>query len=529
LSLPCPAQEDTPLDLAGAPRFGAFAARAGKLPPGGGRREIQDLTAEAIPRLRMHTICEVYRKLETPEIAGQLKTAARLAVRHDPAGLRLLFGFLEVRRPGVEVMRQIEKLSSLERVALRITSGSWSEPDEGQETSAGLITETFRAVSRIGALGHADPETTTRPDLLREMIGRLRAWFRRSGSILESGRKLPRAMMETVVAVADLEIRLTERRMSGIASRIDPYDGRGISRLMPILSFYDQDIEHLKTVVSRLDTYYPFQERLITMEQALSTREIDSIEKALRQDADGLPMAEILSAMRSRPLLDRELGYLVSVVHRLAALRARELEAPEPDVLSVLYDVLVHARGGGIDLVMEPEVLDALSGSLDALGVERTAPGRLHAAFREDRAAEFVQPDGLPHLALRPAEKAANTSIRDLVQRQLGNDAFMMGLLNNTRVTGLPGIVTMIAIQSRSVRVLSKIASARHLHTGPANKDVPRLLLMSPARIPVNTLKPLVHVRFVSRVDLERLAKSGTEIRSEVIKEIALYLKLLKK
>src|SRR5687768_1450725 len=137
LSLPCPTPDDTPLDLAGAPRFAAFAARAGKLPPGGGRREIEDLTAEAIPRLRMHTICEVYRTLETAEIAGQLKTAARLAMRHDPAGLRLIFGLLEVRRHGVEVMHQIEKLSSVERVALRITSGSWNEPEEGPETSAG--------------------------------------------------------------------------------------------------------------------------------------------------------------------------------------------------------------------------------------------------------------------------------------------------------------------------------------------------------------------------------------------------------
>ena len=87
----------------------------------------------------------------------------------------------------------------------------------------------------------------------------------------------------------------------------------------------------------------------------------------------------------------------------------------------------------------------------------------------------------------------------------------------------------MIVQETRSLRVLDKIISVRRLHSGPANKDVPRLILMSPARVAMNSLKTFIHVRYVSRVDLERLARPRSEIRPEVQKEVASYLALLKK
>jgi len=528
--LPCPEKSElASIDLSEPPVFQTFAERAAKLPAGAARSLVQELSAENNPSLRIHALCEIYRKLETAEIADHLKTASRMAVRDDVAGLRLLFGFLEVKRPGVEVMRQIEPLASLERVALKIVSGYWTDQSDEAEGCGQLITDTLRGAFRVGALGRLEPEALESPDLLRDLIGQLRAWYRNTGRLLDAGRKLPAPMLNVVIQVANLEIILLERRLSRIANKIDPYDARGIARVMPVVSYYDQDIEHLKSVVSRLETYHPFHERLLTMEQTLTTREVDKVGQALRNHVDGFPMDRILSAMRTRPLLDREFAYLVGAVHQVATLRAQHLAQAPPDVLSVMLQVVQAATSEGIEVTMEPAVLEAIAPELERLGLAVPTGASATIRFREERAAEFILPDGLPRLSPRAEDKDNPLSIKDLIYRSLGNEAFMLGLLDNTRVTGYPGVVSLIALQSRSLKVLRKIAVTRNLHTGPARKDVPRLLLLNPTRVPINTLKPLIHVRFISRVDLERLSRSGNEIRSEIRKEIGDYLRFLKK
>ena len=92
----------------------------------------------------------------------------------------------------------------------------------------------------------------------------------------------------------------------------------------------------------------------------------------------------------------------------------------------------------------------------------------------------------------------------------------------------MPGIVPMIALQTRSVRVLDKILTSRNLITGPANKEVPRLILTNPTRVSIQSLKSIINVRYVSRVDLDRLARPTSDVRPEVRNEIMKYMKQLR-
>jgi hypothetical protein len=85
-----------------------------------------------------------------------------------------------------------------------------------------------------------------------------------------------------------------------------------------------------------------------------------------------------------------------------------------------------------------------------------------------------------------------------------------------------------MAYQSRSLRVLDKICRTSSLHTGPANKNVPMLLLMNPSRIPMTHLRRFISVRFVSKVDLRHLSRNPAGLRSEVLHEIEKYLVTLK-
>ncbi len=104
---------------------------------------------------------------------------------------------------------------------------------------------------------------------------------------LAAKETLPEDHLQFLVQLSMLEIHLTEKRISRIAESVDPYDQRGLARLMPVMSRYDQDIEHMKTVISRLTTYMPFYERLLTIETALTDREMDKIEKELHPASRG--------------------------------------------------------------------------------------------------------------------------------------------------------------------------------------------------------------------------------------------------
>jgi hypothetical protein len=125
--------------------------------------------------------------------------------------------------------------------------------------------------------------------------------------------------------------------------------------------------------------------------------------------------------------------------------------------------------------------------------------------------------------------KTPEISIEQLVRQQMNNDPFLAGVLENPKLTEGKRVVSIIATGSRSLRILVKIINTPRLHTGETNKDVPRLLLMNPARIPVSSLRKFIHVRYVSKTDLGKLASPQYDIRREIQHEIRTYLKSISK
>ncbi|MDZ4803611.1 MAG: hypothetical protein SGI90_01955 [Candidatus Eisenbacteria bacterium] len=495
------------------------------------RKTLDALTAEESPRRRMSVLSESFRNFETREMAQVLRAGGRLALEHQAAGLRLLFTFLEVKRPGVEVLRQLNALASLERVSLRILLGTWKEGDSTGADAVHPINEMFGEASRCGVIEVGGGKMPRDPDILRASNRQMKSWFRGVAKTLERGEPIQDSEMHFLTQLCMLEINLMERRVSHLASRVDPYDGRSISRLMPILSFYDQDIEHLKNVVARLSTYKPFYDRLLTMEHVLSASEMDKLQKHLLKEVFGHAVARIITAVRENPMLDRELAFLTSAVYQVALLRHEAMpDEPTPDILSILFGILDTVRDEPrLHVVIEPELAKSLFPVIKDWGFVHLLPDIFVLTYREEWAGNFVLPDGTPSLPERAgARPEAPTTVRQLIQRQLGNDAFLVGILENSRITGMPGIVPMIAMQTRSVRVLDKILTSRSLLTGPANKEVPRLILTNPTRVPVQSLKSIINVRYISRVDLDRLAKPTSDVRPDVRGEIVSYMRLLR-
>jgi hypothetical protein len=164
----------------------------------------------------------------------------------------------------------------------------------------------------------------------------------------------------------------------------------------------------------------------------------------------------------------------------------------------------------------------------------RLAEGELILRVPQEGRADRIWRDDLPLPTTASSEQDSvataeldTAELKRLVLANLDNVSVTSGFLRNARVTAIPGLVAMVAIRCRSSRILELIASDRTLYTGYANKDVPRSLLISPCNIPVKSLVKFIHVKYVSRMDLQRMAKDKTGIRREVIQEIQSYLDTL--
>ena len=151
--------------------------------------------------------------------------------------------------------------------------------------------------------------------------------------------------------------------------------------------------------------------------------------------------------------------------------------------------------------------------------------GELMISFDAAAARRVLAPLGLPlPRSLDEEESDSKDSIRDLVMSNMNNTSVLLGLLKNAKIFSSPGVVAQVAQSCRVTRVLEVICTTKVLHTGYANKDVPFHLVRSPVRIPVKTLRRLIHVKYISKVELRRLARDKTGLRREVYDEVLDYL-----
>ncbi|HET9234014.1 MAG TPA: hypothetical protein VFP10_07750, partial [Candidatus Eisenbacteria bacterium] len=489
---------------------------------------MQGLADIEAPRERARRIAELVHRLETPQSTGLLKAVGKSSLALEPAGLRVLFGFLEVKRPGGEVLRQLEPLSSLERMTLQLVGGRWPSTPEAEKAVFSIL-EVLEEGTRAGVIDLALDTLPRNPNAVSGLMRHMKTWFIEVRTELERGGRLSEELIQYVTHLALVEIHCLEDRLYRLAARVDPHDGARMGRLLPLLTRYDQDIEHMKDVVSRLATYQPFCERRLTVEHAISSEEMDRLGKGLALDSNTTGIAMLVDALRRNPLLDGPLAALVAATHELAMRRTSLLSGTTaPDLHSLLFGILETAREGQpLCVRVENVVLDAAGSTHEERGWKRLEADVIELTLRDDQLYGFLQADGLPRFGA-PDAATRSLSLKDLVRSQLRNDAFMMGILENPRANTVPGVIEIIASRSRSLRVLDKITRTPSLFSGPANKNVPAQLLLNPSRIPLTSLRRFMNVRFVSKLDLQQMTRQRGALRPEVQHEISAYLRKLK-
>jgi hypothetical protein len=120
-----------------------------------------------------------------------------------------------------------------------------------------------------------------------------------------------------------------------------------------------------------------------------------------------------------------------------------------------------------------------------------------------------------------------HSAIKRRVLSSLHSTAVTLAHLRDPKVYAVPGLVEEVVHRTRSAQVAETIATQRQLHRGFANRGVPLALLRSPLNVSVKILRKFVHVQYVSKLELRRLASDRTGIRREVGLEVKHYLRTL--
>ncbi len=119
------------------------------------------------------------------------------------------------------------------------------------------------------------------------------------------------------------------------------------------------------------------------------------------------------------------------------------------------------------------------------------------------------------------------SAIKHLVLSNIMSVSLILGFLRNPKIVAIPGLVAAVATRTRNPQIIETIVTDRTLHSGFANRDVPMICLRSPCNVSPKILSRFIHVKFVSKVDLNRMAKDRAGIRKEVASEINRYLRSL--
>jgi len=135
-----------------------------------------------------------------------------------------------------------------------------------------------------------------------------------------------------------------------------------------------------------------------------------------------------------------------------------------------------------------------------------------------------VDADAEPDAAAEAMDRAR---LRKLVLDNIMSTSVLLEFLRDPKVTSIPGLVAEVVNRTRNPQVLEVIINTRTLHTGFANKAVPLACLRSPVNVSIKSLRRFVHVKYVPKIDLKRLARDRTGIRREVGQEIVRYLESL--
>ncbi len=474
-------------------------AMAAFLPEPGRREDLEEIAGIISPFQRAEALAEYLFESEQP--GNEMLKIVSMASTGEAAAIRLLYSALFAITPMEMIVADLVEFSSLRRIMGRIVD------NEKRGIKLEERDEWFKKKVIMISLSRQLPGSGTPED------GNLWEYWPRQvrRALSDPDPKWNNAVKER----AKIELEALDRRLKKIIASIHP-DNHGKTLL------------HLKSRLDEIEWRSQVMEADMTEESEVLfiRRKLGERWKLVEAEIGRVEWGDILMSMfnqqsvkmHSQPDL-RTGTSLAGAINSHPELGRGGMES---NFMGSLVMFVEHAGDGVMEfMVPRGKRLPSLT-ELNGMEVEEEM---LTADLREIPSDLFINADETPcEVDWDVATGGYSVSYRSLVLSNVDNETFLINILNNPKAAMKPGVVSLISIKCRSSRVLSIICNTRSLYTGAQNRDVPLNLIMNPARIPVNSLRKFIHVRYIDRVTLQKLARSRGKIRDEVRREIEHYL-----
>lgn len=300
-------------------------------------------------------------------------------------------------------------------------------------------------------------------------------------------------------------------RLSHVSDRIDPYDLRSMAKVLPLVTIYEERAKTYRSLASSIRSGEEIGRNILLFEYQMKE---DGFEKWLKRIAKKKSLEMFLNTI----MIQREKQVpTLSLIGVSSLSRCILGDLKESTPLDWATHSLENCNGSRFSLNCE-EQLSKIE-KLVKGGTVHLHGGIAEGDYNNDTLSSLV---GTDLLTVPP--QAREVEVYDLVSRSIANDSVLLRLLDNPKVYSRPGLVEYVAKASRSIAVLTKIASQRTLYTGTANLGVPAALLKNPSMIPLSLLRGFISTRYVPIADLREIARSPHTVRREVYREVESFM-----
>lgn len=512
-------------------------------------------STDSLPYRSRALFLQLRESIGQPVLKTRLYGLQVMAQRGDPAGARLLAAFLDANTPGARLIPRIHSFTSCRRIHQNMEIQDWTSTVLWNWDCRlhDLEEQCLRCADDIDdpQLSADSPvEEDTPYGLMRRCLQDILATVIRKGDLPPADRSL-------LVELTRLEVDAYRERVMKLAGRINPFSTLAVARVLPLLTRSDVEIRDLQEFCDWIEAgevKKAFHHCVPRIGEVMDDRERDAFRRELLQDGELGLLAELHTSLLRNPVPMPRLAVSASRLMALAhQLRSRNLRQSDLDLVTAVNTVQRHTRGDGLRLSLDAELHLAIAAILndpepgpglarwplsglylegDDLVLRLPNVGFAERIWRDDLpvppTTETDPELTSPLEALEEVEEVPEQEdVKQLVLRNIDSESMLLGLLSNPKIINIPGLVADIVIRCRSLIVLQMIASDRKLYTGFASQEVPRALLLNPCNIPLRLLRKFIHVKYVSRVDLQGLVKNSTNLRDEVAREIRSYLAFL--
>jgi len=408
----------------------------------------------------------------------------------------VLFSINDVGFLDVQIASQVLRLKCLRRIFMRRDVGSEVNENEMAILEAVGSKADVHTVTDLMACSYFARQMAVR--LLKKLyIHEIHRWL--------------------VVFLIRSEIAALRERIERLSLSVDPYNMKELARILPYMRILDENVKLSSELADAIEQKAEIGRPILTFEQSIECRSIEKWVKKFEGNNHVAQFKEILLLQHKKKVPTRSLVALATLCRWI-------LEASHQHTSPmawIKFALTIYKNGRfSVDAGDSVESIKAFVENSGAW-IDGTV---ISGSFTNKLYTQWIGNDMLTRPFEKVTQQSKDPDLKDLIRMHLNNESLILQFLDNSKVYMKMGFVEYIATNTRSVNILTKIATCNYLFSGESNRGVPCALLKNPARIPLVLLRQFLKPSYFTNSELQCLVNDATSLRPEVIQEIKLYL-----